>query len=262
MAQAHRSQRLGLNGADIYVEDAGEGPALLLTHGFSATADMWGPQRSALEPLCHLITWDLRGHGRTRAGDDPAAFSHSLATDDMARILDHFGHERAVIGGLSLGGFLSLDFHRRFPDRTLALILMDTGPGYRNAEARAQWNTTANRWAQGFEADGLGALRGRSREMQEAAQVHESAQGLAHAARGMLAQTDSAVIDSLPRITCPTLIIVGSQDDPYLAPCEYMAKKIPGAQHVVIEDAGHSVNLDQPDETNVVVSKFLKQVAS
>ena len=261
MSQGPLCQWLTLNDAEIYVEDGGEGPPLLLTHGFSATAEMWRPQRPALEPQTHMITWDLRGHGRTRGGDDPGSYSHTLATEDMARLLDHFGYERAVIGGLSLGGFLSLEFHRRFPDRTEALILMDTGPGYRNAQARERWNATAHRWADGFETNGLEALRGRSREMQEAAQIHESATGLAHAARGMLAQSDSKVIDSLPNINCPTLIIVGALDEPYVGPCEYMAKKIPGATYVVIDDAGHSVNLDQPNATNNAVTSFLATIA-
>ena len=260
MRPEHRTQWLDINDAEVFVADGGSGPPLLLTHGFSATAEMWRPQRPALEPLCHLITWDLRGHGRTRAGDDPKAYSHTLATDDMARILDHFGHERAIIGGLSLGGFLSLEFQRRFPERTQALVLMDTGPGYRNPEAREQWNSTAHRWAEDFEKRGLDALRGRSREMQEGASVHESAQGLAHAARGMLAQSNSAVIDSLPGVTCETLIIVGAQDEPYLGPCSYMARKIPGAEHIVIDEAGHSVNLDQPGATNDAVVSFLERI--
>jgi pimeloyl-ACP methyl ester carboxylesterase len=89
---------------------------------------------------------------------------------------------------------------------------------------------------------------------------HRSAQGLAHAARGMLAQQDSTVIDSLPSIRVPTLIIVGDRDQPFLAPCEYMAKKIPGARLEVIADAGHSSNLDQPAVFNRVLGSFLQSL--
>jgi len=73
--------------------------------------------------------------------------------------------------------------------------------------------------------------------MRESVSYHRSAQGLAHAARGMLAQRDSCVIDGLPTIRVPTLIIVGDADQPFLAPCEYMAKKIPGARLEVIPGA-------------------------
>jgi pimeloyl-ACP methyl ester carboxylesterase len=86
---------------------------------------------------------------------------------------------------------------------------------------------------------------------------HRSAQGLAHAARGMLAQEGSSVIDGLGSVQVPTLIIVGDQDQPFLAPCEYMAKKIPGARLEVIAGAGHSSNLDQPDAFNRVLRDFL-----
>jgi pimeloyl-ACP methyl ester carboxylesterase len=86
---------------------------------------------------------------------------------------------------------------------------------------------------------------------------HRSAQGLAHAARGMLAQEGAQVIDGLASITVPTLIIVGDQDRPFLAPCEYMAKKIPGARLEVNAGAGHTANLDQPEAFNRVLSGFL-----
>jgi pimeloyl-ACP methyl ester carboxylesterase len=86
---------------------------------------------------------------------------------------------------------------------------------------------------------------------------HRSAQGLAHAARGMLAQQDSQVIDRLGSIRVPTLVIVGDQDQPFVAPSEYMAKKIAGARLAVIPGAGHSSNLDQPDAFNRIFVEFL-----
>lgn len=93
--------------------------------------------------------------------------------------------------------------------------------------------------------------------MREARDEHRSAQSLAHAARGMLAQRDSHVIDLLPSISVPTLIVVGNQDEPFIAPCEYMAKKIPGARLEVIHGAGHASNLDRPEAFNHVLLDFL-----
>ena len=93
--------------------------------------------------------------------------------------------------------------------------------------------------------------------MRDAMGDHGSAQGLAHAARGMLAQEGSRVIDALAGVRVPTLIIVGDQDQPFIAPCEYMAKKIPGARLEVVSDAGHSSNLDQPEAFNRVLRDFL-----
>jgi pimeloyl-ACP methyl ester carboxylesterase len=142
-----------------------------------------------------------------------------------------------------------------------ALVICDSGPGFRNAGAREEWNQQAQKRAADLEAVGLEALGGRSREMEEAVRYHRSAQGLAHAARGMLAQQDSRIIDSLPGIAVPTLIIVGDRDTPFLAPCEYMAKKIPGARLEVIAGAGHSSNLDQPEAFNRVLADFLDSLA-
>ncbi|MBI1726123.1 MAG: alpha/beta fold hydrolase, partial [Candidatus Rokubacteria bacterium] len=207
-----------------------------------------------------VISWSMRGHGQTESPADPARYSADLTIADMAALLRHLGVERAVIGGLSLGGVASLGFYLAHPEMVRALVICDSGPGYRNAEARAAWNQRAQERAAEIEARGLEVLSGRSREMREAMGEHRSAQGLAHAARGMLAQEGSRVIDGLPGIRVPTLIIVGDQDQPFLAPCEYMAKKIPGARLEVIAGAGHSSNLDQPEVFNRVLRDFLESL--
>jgi pimeloyl-ACP methyl ester carboxylesterase len=84
-----------------------------------------------------------------------------------------------------------------------------------------------------------------------------SAQGLAHAARGMLAQRDARVISSLPDIAVPVLVLVGARDEPFLAAADYLAAKIPGAAAAVIPEAGHASNIDQPELFNQLVLTFL-----
>ena len=249
--------RARVNDIEIDYEDGGRGPAVFLSHGYSATGRMWAPQRPALEPSYRLISWDMRGHGQTESPHDPARYSEALTVADMRGLLQHLGVDRAVIGGLSLGGYMSLAFHRRHPEMVRALVICDSGPGYRNGDARAAWNERAHDRATRLEALGLDALSSSSREMRESIRHHRSAQGLAHAARGMLAQDGSRVIDGLGSIRVPTLVVVGDQDQPFLAPCEYMAKKIPGARLEVIKDAGHSSNLDQPEAFNRVLLDFL-----
>jgi pimeloyl-ACP methyl ester carboxylesterase len=249
--------RAQLNGIEIDYAASGRGPAVLLSHGYSATRRMWDGQHRALEDRYQVISWSMRGHGQTDSPDDPSQYSADLTVADMAALLRHLGVQRAVIGGLSLGGVVSLGFYLAHPEMVRALVICDSGPGYRNAEARAAWNQRANERAAELEARGLDALSDRSREMREAMGEHRSAQGLAHAARGMLAQQGSHVIDGLPTIRVPTLIIVGDQDQPFLPPCEYMAKKIPGARLEVIPGAGHSSNLDQPEAFNRVLGDFL-----
>jgi pimeloyl-ACP methyl ester carboxylesterase len=248
--------RANLNGIEIDYEVGGRGPAVLLSHGYSATRRMWDVQHQALGAGYRVISWSMRGHGETESPAEPARYSAALTVGDMRALLGHLGVGRAVIGGLSLGGYVSLAFYLEHPEMVRALVICDSGPGYRSADAREAWNARARERAAALEARGLDAL-GRSREVREAVALHRSAQGLAHAARGMLAQEGSRVIDGLAAIQVPTLIVVGDQDQPFLAPCEYMAKKIPGARLEVIRGAGHSSNLDQPEAFNRVLLDFL-----
>jgi pimeloyl-ACP methyl ester carboxylesterase len=156
---------------------------------------------------------------------------------------------------------MSLAFNLAHPEMTRALVLCDTGPGYKNPASREKWNETVFRRAERFEELGLDALN-RSPEVEQVRQTQRSAAGLAKAARGMLAQFDSRVIDSLESIAVPTLVIVGENDTPFLAGTDYMASKIPHARKVVIADAGHSSNIDQPQAFNAAVLEFLDEVAA
>jgi pimeloyl-ACP methyl ester carboxylesterase len=251
---------LDRDGTKIYYEvtgpDDGRVP-FLLTHGYSASTEMWTANLPALSKDRQVITWDIRGHARSDSPDDPAQYTEALSVEDMAAILDQVGAERAVIGGLSLGGYLSLAFHLRFPQRVVALVLCDTGPGYRRDEGRAQWNNgTVERSATNFEQRGLAAL-GNSPEV--VASHHRDPMGLARAARGIMAQHDSRVIDSLPTISVPTLIVVGADDTPFLA-ADMMEAKIPGARKVVLEGAGHAANIDQPAAFDQALSEFLSRI--
>ena len=245
---------LDRNGIKIYYEDHGHGPAILMSHGYSATCRMWDAQIAAFAPRHRIIVWDMRGHGETDDPEDPAAYSEARTVADMAALLGHYGIERAVIGGLSLGGYMSLGFHLAHPEMVRALMLFDTGPGFRNADARRVWNERTQQRARDLEARGFAAL-GQSDEVRAA--KHRSTRGLAGAARGMLAQADDHIIAALDRVAVPTLVLVGADDRHFLAAADYMARKIPGAARVTIPDAGHASNLYQPAHFNRTVADFL-----
>jgi pimeloyl-ACP methyl ester carboxylesterase len=251
---------LDRGGVRIYYEVHGQGPAILLTHGYSATSEMWRPQVAALSREHRLILWDMRGHGRSDYPNDAAAYSEETTVADMAAILDAAHAEEAVIGGLSLGGYMSLAFHVAHSARVKALLIVDTGPGYKNDTARVAWNDNARNTAERLEREGLAALQGASAE--RTLSTHRSAEGLARAARGMLTQRDARVISSLPEIKVPSLVVVGANDTPFLKASDYMAAKIPGAKLLVIPDAGHAANIDQPEVFNSAVLRFLQENAA
>ncbi|MGI8493182.1 MAG: alpha/beta fold hydrolase [Acidimicrobiales bacterium] len=246
------------DGTRLHCRCTGSGPAILLSHGYAATSGMWDGQLEALGSGHEVITWDMRGHGLSDSPEDPASYSEAATVADMAAILDSCGVQRAAIGGLSLGGYMSLAFHLAHPERTAALLLFDTGPGYRRDAGRDKWNASAARTAERFEARGLSALAGGA---EVRASSHLSATGLALAARGMLAQRDSRVIDSLATIAAPTLVLVGADDEAFHSSADYMAAKIPGATKVVLAGAGHAANIDQPEAFNQAVLDFLAGIA-
>jgi pimeloyl-ACP methyl ester carboxylesterase len=246
---------LDRGGVRIHYEVHGEGPALLLSHGYSSSHAMWNGQIEPFSKHFKLITWDMRGHGDSDYPDNDAAYSEELTVADMAAILDAVGVKSAIIGGLSLGGYMSLGFHLAHPERTEALLIIDTGPGYKNDAAREGWNVNARKTAERFETEGLGRLAAGSVETRIV--KHRDATGLARAARGMLAQRDARVIESLPHIAVPSLVVVGADDTPFLAASSYMASKIPGAKLVTIPAAGHAANIDQPQAFNDAVLGFL-----
>ena len=242
-------------GARVHYEVRGSGPAILLSHGFSATAGMWDVNAPALSRAHRLVTWDMRGHGDSDSPEDPSLYSEEATLGDMNAILDAVGADKAVIGGLSLGGFMSLAFNRSFPERVRALLIIATGPGFRKDEARAEWNVYAETMAQKLEAKGLDYLKRLTPEM--ATSRHRTADGLVKAARGMLGQRDGSVMESLPHIRVPALIVVGEKDKGFLNAAAYMAEKIPNARRVTIPDAGHAVNIEQREAFDAAVTEFL-----
>src|SRR5450631_2978445 len=166
------------DGVNIYYELHGSGPVLLLTHGYSSTSAMWQGQIAALSKLHKLVLWDMRGHGQSDYPDDAAAYSEALTVADIAALLDAIGAERAIVGGLSLGGYMSLAFYRAHPDRVRALLIIDTGPGFKKDDAREAWNRRASETGDRFDREGLSALKSSSPERSSVS--HRDASGLAH----------------------------------------------------------------------------------
>ena len=241
----------------LYYEVKGDGPAVLLTHGYSASHTMWRGQMEALGDRYRAIVWDMHGHGATESSENPSDYSEQNTVEDMAALLDACGVRKAVVGGLSLGGYMSLAFYLQYPERVTALMLFDTGPGFKKDEARQKWNESASRTAEKLENKGLVTERSGA-EVRLA--KHNSVNALALAARGMLAQSDARVISGLPDISVPTLVLVGGDDKPFLAATDYMASKIPSSTKAVIDGAGHAANVDRPEAFNDAVDAFLSDL--
>src|SRR6266540_972997 len=134
-----------VNGQKLYYEDAGgDGTPVVLSHGYLMDHQMFHQQVEALKERYRVITWDQRSHGETESTLDPADFWDFA--EDLAGLLDHLGIERAVLGGVSQGGFLSLRFALKHPDRVLGLILIDTQGGLEDDEKVSQYDAFLHVW--------------------------------------------------------------------------------------------------------------------
>ena len=201
----------------------------------------------------------MRGHGQTDYPSDPSLYSEAHTVADMLSLLNEIAPGRTtIVGGLSLGGYMSLAFYRLHAERVKALLIIDTGPGFKKDSARDAWNQTAHETAARFEREGLAPLQQASAERSQA--THRNARGLALAARGMLAQRNDSVIMSLENVKVPSIVVVGADDKPFLAASDYMVKKIAGCEKLVVPNAGHAVNIDQPEAFIKGLMPFLEKI--
>jgi len=247
------------DGVQIYYDIQGPEGALplLLSHGHAAATQMWAAQVEALKEKFRIITWDLRGHGRSDCPTDQALYTVEHTVDDIAAILDACHIDKAVIGGHSLGGVMTFQFQLKYPQRMLAMIILNSGPGFRSDTARDKWNLGCERTASSLARKGLAAL---SKSEEVHAEWHSDVWGLIHSARGFMTHEDARMIDNLSNIDVPVLVLVGAQDEEFLGAADYMARKIPVVEKVLIDNAGHAANLDQPEIFNSLLMTFLEQL--
>lgn len=247
-----------VNGIELYYEVHGQGYPVVFLHGFVGTVNMWQPQVPVLSREYRFVIYDARGHGQTESPSFPDQYSADIVVEDLFQLLDTLGIKKAVLGGLSMGGYESLRFYLQHPQMVTALILMDTGPGYRNPVRRDEWNRQQEERAnlletQGLEAFAAGAPSYTPKELV----LKMNPVGLANMGRKVVGQHDPLVIENLAEVKVPTLVLVGENDTPFLQGATYMAKTIPEARHVVIPGAGHAANIDNVEAFNKAVLDFL-----
>lgn len=255
-----------VNGQRLYYEDTGgDGPPVVLSHGFLMDADMFAPQVEALRDAYRVITWDERAFGRTDFDGQP--FTYWDSADDVIGLLDHLGIDRAVLGGMSQGGFLSLRAALRHPDRVRALVLIDTQSGTEDpANLEAYRGMTAD-WLVNGPAN-VGAIVGgliigdTAIEPEWLAKWEKLPRENMGPASQCLYERDD-ITDRLGEITVPALVIHGTADQAIpMEKAEALAAALSGAGPVVqIDGAAHAPNLTHPDQVNPPLRAFLDSLA-
>lgn len=260
-----------VRGIELAYTDAGRGPVVVLLHGFPFDRSMWRGQVEKLSESFRVIAPDLRGHGGTSVTREPSTMEEMA--EDVVALLDELNVPRAVICGLSMGGYVALALYRAHPSRVRALVLADTRAKADTEDARRTREENARRAL----AEGLGPIvdsmlpkllseRTRVGEPDVVARAREmmsgvSPEGAAAALRGMAFRRDQTEL--LPKIDVPVLVIVGSKDA--VTPpseAEAMNTLIEGSRLRVIEGAGHVSNVERPEEFDLALAEFLESLPS
>jgi 3-oxoadipate enol-lactonase len=253
-----------VNGQRIRFDDSGgEGPAVVLAHGFLMDREMFAPQVEALSPQFRVITWDERGFGETEFDGEP--FTYWDSAKDCLGLLDHLGIERAVLGGMSQGGFLSLRAALLAPERVRALALIDTQAGVEDPARLPAYRKMQQTWLEVGPVDELaqtiaGLIIGDPvLGEQWIAKWRELPRAAMQAPGDCLFERDD-ITDRLGEISVPALVIHGTADMSIeIELAEKLCAGLAGCAEVVrIEGAPHASNLTHPAEANAALLEFLR----
>ncbi len=200
----------------VHMEKRGQGDPIVFLHGMGSSCETWAAQMAALEGQFTVVAFDLLGHGQSPVPKDPALYSRDGALADLDDVVATLDHDPVLVGH-SLGGYLSLAYAATRRGSVRGMVVMATGPGFRDAERRVAWNARSERNAHRF--------------------------GVEVQAAGLNLQHDGLVMESLAALDVPTLVLAGTQDAaPYTRSGAYLERKMPNARFVAIEGGKHMMH--------------------
>ncbi len=259
-----------INGVQIYYEVSGEGPAIILLHGYTGSHQDWAAQIPLLSKKYRVVAMDHRGHGKSAAPSSASDYSVKIMAEDAYSLLRHLGIDRSCIVGHSMGGFMALELVLKYPDMVGALVLVDTSsgefervPGY--AELRAKLDELAQ--TEGMEAAfEYNAAHNpmtkeqferhpERREIVRQKMLHTSVAGYIHVANSF--SQWEPLTPRLSEIGVPTLIVVGDEDSPFLKPSKVMEESIARSRLVIIPGSGHSPHEEVAEVFNDILLSFV-----
>jgi pimeloyl-ACP methyl ester carboxylesterase len=258
-----------VNGATLNYQEQGTGTPLVLLHGFPLDSRIWREQLTGLSDRFRVITPDLRGFGQSKSND---AFTMESLADDVHALLADLGALPAIIGGLSMGGYVMLAYAKKYPTDLRGLMLIDTkaeGDTPEGKEGRQKMIDLARSQGAKAVADQMmpkmlapDADKSRPQVKRELDQIMASQTPLTieHALSAMRDRPDMAA--HLPSVAVPTLVIVGEHDA--ITPpagAEKMTKAVPRATYVLIRGAGHMSPMEQPQQVTDAMRRFATGIA-
>jgi len=265
------------DGVNIYYEESGQGLPVVFVHEFAGDYRSWHLQMRFFSRRYRAIAFNARGYPPSDVPEEVKAYSQERAAEDIRGVLDGLKIQKAHICGLSMGGFSTLHFGLRHPDRALSLVVAGAGYGSVPGE-RDKFRKDTEVVARRFEEDGMvktAAMysKGPTRVQFIAKDpvgwqefydrfAGGSALGHANTMRGVQRKRPSIfeLEDKLTKCEVPTLIMTGDEDDPCLEPGIFMKRRMRAAGLVVIPNSGHAINLEEPALFNQAVLDFLTAV--
>ena len=265
------------DGVRLHYEESGSGIPVIFVHEYAGDWRSWEPQLRHFGQRYRAIAYNARGYPPSDVPENVAAYSQHRAADDIRSILDHLKIDRAHIVGLSMGGFATLHFGFRHPTRARSLVVAGCGYGA-ETESRTRFRAEAEAIAAFIDQNGMQAFAAKyaygptrvqfenkdPRGFAEFKQYlsEHSALGARNTQLGVQRERPSLydLIEDMKRLTLPTLVLTGDEDWPCLNPGILMKQTIPTAALSVMPNCGHTINIEDPDEFNRLVSTFLAQV--
>ncbi len=265
------------DGVKLYYEESGKGTPLVFVHEYAGDHRSFEPQMRFFSRYYRCIAFSARGYPPSDVPDDPEKYSQARARDDIRDVLAHCQAPKAHVCGVSMGGFAALHFGMTYGERALSLVVAGCGYGAEPAK-REQFREETNAAATAIERDGMAKVAERyslgptrvqfqnknPRAWQEFASqlAGHSTKGSALTMRGVQARRPSLweLADGMKAMRVPTLILTGDEDDPCLEPSLMMKRAIPSSGLAVMPCAGHTINIEDPEEFNRLVFNFLSAV--
>ena len=261
----------------LFYEEAGSGTTILFLHEFAGDHRSWEPQMRHFSPRYHCVCYNARGYPPSDIPLDPKEYRQEIQADDAARVLDHLGIKKAHIVGLSMGGFATLHFGLQHSERALSLAITGCGYGADKTD-RQRFLDEAEKVALEYDRRGSKAVADFYAESSTRVQfqnknprgwiefktqlAEHSAVGAANTMRGYQ-KTRPSLYDlekQLRKLSVPTLIMTGDEDEPCLEPALYLKRTIPSAALSILPKSGHTINLEEPDLFNKIIGDFLSTV--
>jgi pimeloyl-ACP methyl ester carboxylesterase len=245
-----------------YEDTGGDGMPVVLAHGFFMDGSMFDPQVAALRDRYRLITYDERGHGA--AADHPGPYTYWDLAEDLAGLLDHLGIERAVVGGMSQGGFVALRLALRHPERVIGLVLLDSQAGVELEEKRAEYEAMRSVWEEDGPSELMAGMVAAIILGDYPGNPHWIRRWIARYPTG-LGQIYTTLMDRdditarLPEIQAPALVVHGEDDAAIpMERAEALCAGLAGCSGIVVVPGGsHSANLNRPEPVNAAMAAFL-----